>query len=189
MGSGCMYSHSALGCVDARAPLRATYMNLYRWPESDAEFVKSVSSGEQRRRTQRQYQYQYRSHAHPMVVDSYSCRQMYLRSYTFSKKETVPERTRKCLGRVKEKVVAVAVSARGVPRCLPWGPGDGADSDDRTVRVAPSGGSGVRNKVKKKQQKKRCLVMRRLREVTAKQKQHPHLLKSPKAAAAAGFHN
>lgn len=38
------------------------------------------------------------------MVDSYSCRQMYLRSYTFSKKETVKQRTRKCLGRVKERV-------------------------------------------------------------------------------------
>ncbi|XP_014511555.2 uncharacterized protein LOC106770254 [Vigna radiata var. radiata] len=72
-----------------RVPVRATYMNLYKWPESDAEFV--------RRR---------RSHVcgHPRVVDSVSCRQMYLRSYKFSRKETVPERTQKCFGKVKERV-------------------------------------------------------------------------------------
>jgi len=75
-------------CVsDARVPVRATYMNLYKWPESDAEFV--------RRRG---------SHGHPRVVDSVSCRQMYLRSYKFSRKETVPEKTQKCFGKIKEKV-------------------------------------------------------------------------------------
>lgn len=31
---------------------------------------------------------------------------MYLRSYTFSRKETMPEKTRKCFGRVKEKVAS-----------------------------------------------------------------------------------
>eukprot|EP00268_Persea_americana_P017008 TRINITY_DN18120_c0_g1_i1.p2 TRINITY_DN18120_c0_g1~~TRINITY_DN18120_c0_g1_i1.p2 ORF type:complete len:135 (+),score=25.02 TRINITY_DN18120_c0_g1_i1:257-661(+) len=85
MTSACISSR----CVDARAPVvRATYVNLYKWPESDAEFVRSVSRG-----------------SCPRVVDSYSCRQMYLRSYTFSRKETVHERTKKCLGRVKERVV------------------------------------------------------------------------------------
>ncbi|KAL6336324.1 hypothetical protein AAG906_014494 [Vitis piasezkii] len=83
MSSVCISS-----CVnDARVPVRATYVNLYKWPESDAEFIKSVSSNR-----------------HPRVVDSISCRQMYLRSYTFSKKETVPEKTIKCFGRVKERV-------------------------------------------------------------------------------------
>ncbi|XP_030546195.1 uncharacterized protein LOC115752242 [Rhodamnia argentea] len=42
--------------------------------------------------------------SHPGVVDGISCRQMYLRSYPFSRKESVPERTKKCLGRVKKGV-------------------------------------------------------------------------------------
>ncbi|KAL2514430.1 hypothetical protein Fot_28401 [Forsythia ovata] len=84
-------------CVnDARIPVRATYVNLYKWPESDAEFVKSVGAdgvhGGSRLRSR--------------VVDSISCRQMYLRSYTFSRKETVPERTKKCFGRVRQRVAA-----------------------------------------------------------------------------------
>ncbi|KAH0995642.1 hypothetical protein GBA52_019506 [Prunus armeniaca] len=66
---------------DPRVPMRATYVNLYKWPESDAEFVRSVSSNGRR------------------------SGQMYLRSYTFSRKETVPEKTQKCFGRVKEKMV------------------------------------------------------------------------------------
>ncbi|KAL2514431.1 hypothetical protein Fot_28402 [Forsythia ovata] len=84
-------------CVnDARILVRATYVNLYKWPESDAEFVKSVGAddvhGGSRLRSR--------------VVDSISCRQMYLRSYTFSRKETVPERTKKCFGRVRQRVAA-----------------------------------------------------------------------------------
>ncbi|KAF7804520.1 uncharacterized protein G2W53_043631 [Senna tora] len=90
---------------DPRVPVRATYVNLYKWPESDAEFVRSVSSN---RRKGSQV------HGHPRVVDSISCRQMYLRSYKFSRKESVPEKTQKCFGRVKEKV------AHGKRKCLVW---------------------------------------------------------------------
>ncbi|KAL1083171.1 hypothetical protein V6Z11_D09G181700 [Gossypium hirsutum] len=75
---------------DPGLPVRATYVNLYKWPESDPEFVRSRSSSG--------------SLHGGRVVDSISCRQMYLRSYRFSRKETVPEKTVKCLGRVKEKV-------------------------------------------------------------------------------------
>ncbi|WMV56407.1 hypothetical protein MTR67_049792 [Solanum verrucosum] len=79
MASACISN-----CVnDARAPVRATYVNLYKWPESDAEFIKSVSSKNQ-------------NHGHgrgrdtgPKVVDSISCRQLYLRSYTFSREDQV----------------------------------------------------------------------------------------------------
>lgn len=78
---------------DARIPVRASYVNLYKWPESDAEFMKSAAvHGGGRRRSE--------------VVDSISCRQMYLRSYTFSRKESVPERTIKCFGKVRESVAA-----------------------------------------------------------------------------------
>ncbi|EEF37342.1 uncharacterized protein LOC8264753 [Ricinus communis] len=80
---------------DPRVPVRATYVNLYKWPESDAEFIKSV---------RRVGQGLHGHYGQPRVVDSISCRQMYLRSYTFSRKESVPERTKKCIGRVKEKV-------------------------------------------------------------------------------------
>jgi hypothetical protein len=50
-----------------------TYANLYKWPMAEAEFVRSINhDGSQHRTT---------------VVDSISCRQMYLRSYTFSTEE------------------------------------------------------------------------------------------------------
>ncbi|KAK8518076.1 hypothetical protein V6N13_027564 [Hibiscus sabdariffa] len=79
---------------DPRVPVRATYVNLYKWPESDAEFLRSRSSSGS----------VHGGRASARVVDSISCRQMYLRSYRFSREETVPEKTVKCFGRV-EKVV------------------------------------------------------------------------------------
>ncbi|XAR60525.1 hypothetical protein NMG60_11033938 [Bertholletia excelsa] len=96
-------------CVDdARVPVRATYRNLYKWPESDAEFVRSVSSNSSRHGTAAGV-------GHPRVVDSISCRQLYLRSYTFSRKETVPEKTKKCFGRVRERVAGGHRSKRTSP--------------------------------------------------------------------------
>uniref|UniRef100_A0A7N2M744 Uncharacterized protein n=1 Tax=Quercus lobata TaxID=97700 RepID=A0A7N2M744_QUELO len=84
---------------DPRVPVRATYVNLYKWPESDAEFVKSVSLERTGGHGHGHGQ------GHPKVVDSISCRQLYLRSYTFSRKETMPEKTQKCFGRVKERMI------------------------------------------------------------------------------------
>ncbi|KAM0051351.1 hypothetical protein Hdeb2414_s0007g00235491 [Helianthus debilis subsp. tardiflorus] len=83
---------------DARVPVRATYVNLYKWPDSDREFVRSVSrNSSNSHRDNRESQA-----AHPRLVDSISCRQVYLKSYTFSRKESLNERTMKCFGRVKE---------------------------------------------------------------------------------------
>ncbi|KAB1226075.1 hypothetical protein CJ030_MR1G000543 [Morella rubra] len=74
-------------CVeDPRVPLRRpTHTNLFERPNSDEKFVGSNSN--------------WRPRAHPVVVDTISCRQMYLRSYKFSTKESVHEN--KCFGRVK----------------------------------------------------------------------------------------
>ncbi|KAM3688994.1 hypothetical protein ACB098_09G012800 [Castanea mollissima] len=103
---------------DPRVPVRATYVNLYKWPESDAEFVKSVSL----ERTGGHGHGHGHGHGqgHPKVVDSISCRQLYLRSYTFSRKETMPEKTQKCFGRVKERMIPGRKrKIRGVKRkCL-----------------------------------------------------------------------
>ncbi|KAJ7977051.1 Protein unc-80 like [Quillaja saponaria] len=101
---------------DPRVPVRATYVNLYKWPESDAEFVKSVSSNGRKGSSQSQM------YGHTRVVDSISCRQMYLRSYKFSRKESVPEKTQKCFGRVKEKVANGKKKKPQVRKrkCLVW---------------------------------------------------------------------
>ncbi|WOL14867.1 hypothetical protein Cni_G23648 [Canna indica] len=89
MSSGCK---SSLSFANARVPVRATYLNLYKWPESDAEFAKSVAR--RRGRFDDDNNGCRRWSAALVEVDSYSCRQMYLRSYTFSRK---PEKTLRCL--------------------------------------------------------------------------------------------
>ncbi|GAB2235702.1 hypothetical protein Drorol1_Dr00026140 [Drosera rotundifolia] len=72
--------------------VRATYVNLHRWPESEAEFVRSMNSSSIGQTRQ------------PKVVDSISCREVYLRSYKFTREESIQEKTVKCLGSVKEKI-------------------------------------------------------------------------------------
>ncbi|KAM0953628.1 hypothetical protein DsansV1_C01g0001991 [Dioscorea sansibarensis] len=150
MSSGCMNSVS---CVDARAPVRATYVNLYKWPESDAEFVKSVTREKRDRghatdnqtRLSRTASGRRRLTQSPGVVDSYSCRQMYLRSYTFSKKETVPEKTKKCLAKVKERASLFAKDT----------------SSNTSVSSYGSRRSNTNkgNNKKKKKKKKGCVAM------------------------------
>ncbi|KAG0487778.1 hypothetical protein HPP92_006589 [Vanilla planifolia] len=91
--------HSGYSCIEPGVPVSSKYINIQKWAESDAEFVRSLTVngsnciGNDRRRLWRK----------PALVDSYSCRQMYVRSYTFSRKETVQEKTVKCLGKVKAK--------------------------------------------------------------------------------------
>ncbi|KAF6982130.1 hypothetical protein CFC21_000562 [Triticum aestivum] len=191
MAGGCK---AAIGCVDARVPVRASYVSLYKWPESDAEFVRSVAMA----RRHRQHPDSPAAAAagcygggsasmrrgagvdvggdSPRVVDSYSCRQMYLRSYTFStRKETVPERTMACLGRVRERAAVF-------PSFLPHrGGGGGSDAgssfgsssgggcqysgrDQDGRRGTTTGGSNGRRKRRRK--KKGCAVVRRLQEAS-----------------------
>jgi hypothetical protein len=180
MAAGCK---AAIGCVDARVPVRASYVSLYKWPESDAEFVKSVAmarrhQGDQSPAAVPSYYNGSASmrrsgelflpaaagerHCSPRVVDSYSCRQMYLRSYTFSKKkETVPERTMACLGRVRERAAV-----------FPFHPhragGSAAASDAGSVGSASNTDSASASGRKEQQarRKKRCAVARRLQEAS-----------------------
>ena len=104
-------------CVgDARCPIRRTnnYVSLQKWPDSEAEFVKSTGNLGGKGRLHNNY-----LHRSGVVVDSASCRQLYLRSaYTFSREEGVQERTKKCFGRVKEKVAIArtASTSRFQPR-------------------------------------------------------------------------
>ncbi|XP_004493911.1 uncharacterized protein [Cicer arietinum] len=97
---------------DPRVPVRATYVNLYKWPESDAAFVRSVSSDGREKGGEKQ---------HPRVVDSISCRQLFLRSYTFCRddEKKVMDKTQKCFGRRKVKVkVKVKAKAKAKERVV-----------------------------------------------------------------------
>ncbi|RRT58077.1 hypothetical protein B296_00041090 [Ensete ventricosum] len=110
MSSGC---NSCVCCVDAREPVRASYQLLYKWPDSDVEFVKSMAAGKRAARGDLHgcgdVKEGREQSSCPSVVDSYSCRQLYLRSYTFTKKETVPEKTRRCLSRVKQTAAVLPI--------------------------------------------------------------------------------
>ncbi|KAG6527429.1 hypothetical protein ZIOFF_009531 [Zingiber officinale] len=91
-------------------PARPTFINLYKWPESDAEFVKSMTEGRRGKSTAVTDQSQ--SHSKwspsPPVVDSFSCRQMYLRSYPFSKEEKAATgKTKQCFEKAKEKATSL----------------------------------------------------------------------------------
>ncbi|KAL6619765.1 hypothetical protein ACP70R_034904 [Stipagrostis hirtigluma subsp. patula] len=205
MAAGCK---AAIGCVDARVPVRASYVSLYKWPESDAEFVKSVAmarrqggAGAESPGAAASASHYYSSYngsgsmrrggggggfsgelaagyCSPRVVDSYSCRQMYLRSYTFSKKkETVPERTMACLGRVRERAAVF-------PFLPTRGGGSTAASDAGSVgsagNVAGGGGHGAMSRDRddaglrgrkartrrRRRKKKGCAVVRRLQEAS-----------------------
>ncbi|KAG6518155.1 hypothetical protein ZIOFF_021557 [Zingiber officinale] len=87
MISGC---RSSLHCLDAQEPLKAIHSVPYKWPDSDITFVKSVAA------------VQSRGARSPDIIDGYSCRQLYLRSYTFTKKETVPQKTRRCFRKLQD---------------------------------------------------------------------------------------
>lgn len=58
-------------------PKVTIYTNLHKWPMAEVEFVKSISHGNSQHRT--------------MVMNNITCRQMYLRSYTFTRKENEEE--------------------------------------------------------------------------------------------------
>ncbi|KAF2613109.1 hypothetical protein F2Q70_00007045 [Brassica cretica] len=120
---------------DTRVPVRTTYVNLYKLPESDAEFVRSVRRGG--------------GVPAARVVDSISCRQMYLRSYTFSREDdddtSLPPATRtSCLERVKQKVSFRRGSKEG--------------SDIIAEKAKPRRHSEKR-RVRKKKREQACSVM------------------------------
>ncbi|KAI9085838.1 hypothetical protein K1719_032252 [Acacia pycnantha] len=90
--------------------MRATYVNLYKWPESDAEFIKNVSSNNR--------------NGNPISVDKISCRQMFLMSYKFSRKQSIAQKTHLCFQRVKRNLCYVKRKRRMVQfrrrKCLVW---------------------------------------------------------------------
>ncbi|CAI9098135.1 OLC1v1034725C1 [Oldenlandia corymbosa var. corymbosa] len=97
-------------------PRSAKYVNLYKWPESEL-LIRTMSSpadegGGGGGGHSGKYNYLLYPPSTPRLVDSASCRQLYLRSaYTFSRKQSVHERTKKCFGKVKERVGVATVAA------------------------------------------------------------------------------
>ncbi|KAG8371621.1 hypothetical protein BUALT_Bualt13G0107300 [Buddleja alternifolia] len=79
-----MESISNASCKDdCHVPVKATFVNLYKWPESDVEFVKSMSFTKVFKDGHNSFKYGDDS----KVVDRFSSRQLFLRSYPFTREE------------------------------------------------------------------------------------------------------
>ncbi|GMN39039.1 hypothetical protein TIFTF001_008284 [Ficus carica] len=157
MSSVCI-SNCVNDARDPRVPVRATYVNLYKWPESDAEFVRSVSSrgcrpaSSSASATATAIRY-----GHPRVVDSISCRQIYLRSYKFSREEDYQQKKKK--------------NAHNCFGCRPLiKPKLADDHDDRDDRDRDRDERGKklpsRGPASNKKKKKRCLFLGKVKEIS-----------------------
>lgn len=127
MSSACRSSRC---CVDAKSPVRASFKVLYKWPESDAAFAKSMAAVQSHRHELRRVDsFSSIEPRAPAVVDGYSCRQVYLRSYTFTtKKETVPQRTRRCMRKLKDGGAVFPIFSAAAARTVD------ARSDSKTMK-------------------------------------------------------
>ncbi|KAA8531787.1 hypothetical protein F0562_006496 [Nyssa sinensis] len=98
-----MNSSCIAGCLDAETPVKVNLVKLYQWAQADKEFLRMVSENKLERESSSSNS-PIRSPVRRLPTnrhESYACsRQRYLRSYTFSRKETVSQRTKKWL---KEK--------------------------------------------------------------------------------------
>ncbi|XAR73918.1 hypothetical protein NMG60_11008043 [Bertholletia excelsa] len=95
-----MNSSCIAGCLDVEAPVEKRFMRMYLWAQADKEFLRMLSMYKDGGESV--------SSSCPTPTPSparapTSCdhRQRYLRSYTFSRKQTTAERTKKWLNQKK----------------------------------------------------------------------------------------
>ncbi|KAK9678213.1 hypothetical protein RND81_11G196600 [Saponaria officinalis] len=71
--------------IDTEIPIKFNFINIYQWPHSDAEFLKEMA----KRNAGKNNTVLISPSLSPSSSyrDTFACRQRYLRSYTFSKKE------------------------------------------------------------------------------------------------------
>ncbi|GFY86552.1 hypothetical protein Acr_05g0001910 [Actinidia rufa] len=96
------------GCLDVQSPAEKIQVRMRQWAESDKQFLRKLSMTEEERE-----RFSAASTFSPMprrarvtlprtVCDeSYFCRQRYLRSYPFTKNQTVAERAKHWLKETK----------------------------------------------------------------------------------------
>ncbi|KAF8410626.1 hypothetical protein HHK36_003158 [Tetracentron sinense] len=130
-----MNSSCVAGCLDAETPVKISFKKLYQWPEADAEFLRLMSMNEDESSS-------YSSFIRPSYHESYASRQRYLRSYTFCKKETIEERSKKWFNE-KQKMMKKSKDRSGGGSCSAAieGSGFGAkerddDEEDTDMEVA-----------------------------------------------------
>lgn len=108
-----MSSSCVGGCLDAQDPVKVSFVRLYKWPEADAEFLRNSSMEDEKtssETTGRRRRSAFNTEAY-VYHESFASRQRYLRSYTFSKKETFMEKTKRWYLKEKQKVVLVIKSS------------------------------------------------------------------------------
>ncbi|CAK9158734.1 unnamed protein product [Ilex paraguariensis] len=108
-----MSSSCIAGCLDAQAPVELSLVKLHQWAQADREFLRMVTMN---RDTQSS------SSSSPILSSpsrgkSYACRQRYLRSYTFSKKESPAQRTKKWLTEKKKQKKENSNGGSGTGSC------------------------------------------------------------------------
>ncbi|KZV23942.1 hypothetical protein F511_23086 [Dorcoceras hygrometricum] len=89
-----------------QVPMRATYNNLFKRPHAEREFLESLIADTHRDGA-------VRMHGHPMVVASFMSRQLFLRSYPFTREEDY-EKTNVCFRlKVREVEYVRKVNSNG----------------------------------------------------------------------------
>lgn len=159
MSSVCI-SNCVNDARDPRVPVRATYVNLYKWPESDAEFVRSVSSRGCKPSATTGAAVRF---GHPRVVDSISCRQMYLRSYKFSREEDHDDQKKK---KNAQKCFGCRVNLNPKLADDDHDRDDHAEKEKKKKKKSSNRGrdNNISNKNNKK--KKRCLFLGKVKEIS-----------------------
>lgn len=89
------------GCSDAETEPRLSFVNLHRWPEAEAEFLKSLSHEPTNDNNER---------PSSSLHKPYASRQRYIRSYPFCCKEPFLRRTKKRMKIEMKKVRALSFS-------------------------------------------------------------------------------
>ncbi|XP_010431044.1 PREDICTED: uncharacterized protein LOC104715327 [Camelina sativa] len=79
-----------------------TLAKIHKWPAAEVEFIQSISHGGSQGRT--------------TAIESISCRQMYLRSYTFSRKEENEDSDRRCFRGCRKKVAKKCTRSKTTSR-------------------------------------------------------------------------
>jgi len=98
-----MNSSCIAGCLDAQTPVKLSFVKLCQWVKAEASLLKRVSMNEKRETAGTPSPF--KTQSRPVCHGSYasSPRQRYLRSYTFVRKETVVEKTKKWLKETTKK--------------------------------------------------------------------------------------
>ncbi|KAL6967917.1 hypothetical protein U1Q18_033723 [Sarracenia purpurea var. burkii] len=103
-----MNSSCASDCLDSESPLEKKYTRMRQWEEGDKEFLRLLTTNKEIAEITASPSVFTPVHAAATPPaggcdHSYACRQAYLRSYPFTKKQTAAQKIKKCLKEKKKK--------------------------------------------------------------------------------------